>query len=172
MPLPPRPFEALNDLAIRWAVVPIDIVGWATDEQILLLIAVPPVRTETSRVVCDLVEIAGTDVLPLFRPEGVRLEKVHIRRVRTQGDTEWQWISEPTEGITVGAADILVTRAEVQRFERKHGPLGSEQPGQPARRRTPGPGAPARYDWGHLLRCDHAAHLRQRAPENAGRARP
>jgi hypothetical protein len=85
MPLPPRPFESLNDLAIRWAVMPIDIAGWAADGQIALSIAAPPVRTEASRVVCDLVEIAGTDVLPLFRPEGARLEKVHIRRVRTQG---------------------------------------------------------------------------------------
>jgi hypothetical protein len=67
MPLPPRPFHSLSDIANRWSVVPIDLVGWAAEGLLALSIAAPPVKTHASKVLCDLVEIAGTDVLPLFR---------------------------------------------------------------------------------------------------------
>jgi hypothetical protein len=151
MALPPRPFHTLNDIAMRWAVIPIDIVGWAADGLLALSIAVPPTTTASSRVLCDLVEIAGTDVLPLFRPDGARLERVAIRRIRAHGETEWQWISEPAVFIT--APDVLVTRTEVQRFERQHelyggaAPRDMQGPARRGRRRAAGPGAPPRYDW-------------------------
>ena len=113
MPLPPRPFHTLSDIANRWSVVPIDIVGWASEGLLALSVAAPPVKTASSRILCDLVEIAGTDVLPLFRPDGAKLERVCIRRIRAHGETEWQWISEPAEGLMIVAPDVLITRAEV-----------------------------------------------------------
>ena len=120
MPLPPRPFHALSDIANRWSVVPIDIVGWASEGLLALSVAAPPVKTASSRILCDLAEIAGTDVLPLFRPDGAKLESVCIRRIRAHGETEWQWISEPAEGLTIVAPDVLITRAEVERFAQQH----------------------------------------------------
>jgi hypothetical protein len=153
MPLPPRPFHPLTDIAIRWSVSAIDIVGWATDGWLALSIAAPPLKTRTSRIVCDLVEIAGTDILPLFRPEGAKLEKVSVRRIREHGGTDWQWISEPAEGITVAAPDVLLTRADVQRFEQRTGlncgalPHSAKEAAQSAGRRSAGPGAPPRYEW-------------------------
>src|SRR5262245_28627804 len=78
----------------RWSVLPIDIVGWASEGLLALSVAAPPVKTASSRVLCDLAEIAGTDVLPLFRPDGAKPERVCIRRIRMHGETEWQWISE------------------------------------------------------------------------------
>jgi hypothetical protein len=149
MALPPRPFHLLNDIAIRWGVMPIDIVGWAADGLLALSIAVPPTKTASSRILCDLVEVAATDVLPLFRPSGAKLEKVVVRRARAKGETEWEWIGEPAEGIAITAPDVLVTRAEVERFERAHGlhKGGDAQEPQALHRRPPGPGAPPRYDW-------------------------
>ena len=153
MPLPPRPFHNLSDIANRWSVVPIDMVGWASEGLLALSIAVPPVKTVSSNILCDLVEIAGTDVLPLFRPDGARLERVAIRRIRAHGETEWQWISEPRDGLMIAAHDVLVTRAEVQRFERQHdlhdgaASRSVKQAGRMGRRRPAGPGAPPRYDW-------------------------
>ena len=149
MPLPPRPFHVLNDVAVRWSAMPIDIVGWAADGLLALSIAAPPTKTASSRVLCDLVEVAATDVLPLFRANGARLERVAVRRARAKGEAEWEWISEPAEGVAITAADVLVTRAEVECFERAHGlQRGADvQEPQVPRRRPPGPGAPARYDW-------------------------
>jgi hypothetical protein len=149
MALPPRPFHSLNDIAIRWAVMPIDIVGWATDGLLTLSIAVPPTKTASSRILCDLVEIAAVDVLPLFRPEGAKLQKVAVRRARAKGNSEWEWISEPVEGVAVTAPDVLVMRPEAERFERAHGlhKGGDLLEQQAQRRRPPGPGAPPRYDW-------------------------
>jgi hypothetical protein len=55
------------------------------------------IRTASSRLLSDIVEIAGSDVIPLFRPDGARLERISIRRIRAQGETEWQWIDDPRE---------------------------------------------------------------------------
>ena len=147
MSLPPRPFQTLNEIAIRWSVMPIDVIGYAVDGLIALSIAAPPMKTDSGKIICDLVEVAGADVLPLFRPHGAKPENVVIRRVRPHGDSEWQWISEPNEGLLATSADVLVTRTEVQRFERKHAPgeVGASE--RQARRRPPGPGAPPKYDW-------------------------
>jgi hypothetical protein len=152
MPLPPRPLYTLTDVAIRWSAMPIDVVGWATDGLLVLSIAVPPVRTISSRMVCDVVNVSGTDIRPLFRPDGARLGRVSVRRVREPGQNEWQWISEPAEGIIITAPEVLITRAEVQRFELEH-ELGrsniSAAPslGSSERCRGAGPGVPPRYDW-------------------------
>ena len=147
MSLPPRPFQTLNEIAIRWSIMPIDVVGYAVDGLISLSIAAPPMKTDSGKIICDLVEVAGTDVMPLFRPHGARPEKVLIRRVRPHGESEWQWISDPHEGLSVMPADVLVTRTEVQRFERTHPPNELAASERQARRRPPGPGVPPKYDW-------------------------
>ena len=33
---PPRPLHTLNDVAIRWSALPIDVVDWATDGLLML----------------------------------------------------------------------------------------------------------------------------------------
>ena len=148
MPLPPRPFHILNDVAVRWSVLPIDVVAWATDGLLVLSAALPPITTASSRMLSDIVEIAGTDVLPLFRPDGARFESVSIRRVRSQGETEWQWIAKPPKGITITAPEVLIRRAEVERFEQQHDLCGSlapravRQSNQTDRLRAASPGAP------------------------------
>lgn len=153
MPLPPRPFHILNDIAVRWSVLPIDIVAWATQGLLALSAALPPIKTASSRMLSDIVEIAGSDVLPLFRPDGARMDSVAIRRTRAQGETEWQWITKPPKGITITAPEVLVTRGEVERFERQHNLWTSPAPREiklPERtecHRVASPGAPPRYDW-------------------------
>jgi hypothetical protein len=129
MPLPPRPFHSLTDIANRWSVVPIDLVGWAAEGLLALTIAAPAVRTNASKILCDLVEIAGTDVLPLFRSDGAKIDSINVRRLRPHGETEWHWISEPVTGIAITAPDVLIMRTEVQRFEQAHG-LASSPPSQ------------------------------------------
>ena len=151
MPLPPRPLHTLNDVAIRWSALPIDVVDWATDGLLVLSIAIPPVKTISSRIICDLVNVAGTDIRPLFRPDGARLDAVSVRRVREPSESEWQWISEPAGGIAITAPEVLITRAEVQRFELEHdlhrGGTGAVQGARSDRSGGAGPGVPPRHDW-------------------------
>lgn len=147
MSLPPRPFQTVNEIAIRWSVMPIDVIGYAVDGLIALSIAASPMKTDSGKIICDLVEVAGADVLPLFRPHGAKPETVLLRRVRPHGESEWQWISEPNEGLEVTSADVLVTRTETLRFEHKHPPSEVAISESQARRRPPGPGVPPKYDW-------------------------
>ena len=55
------------------------------------------------------------------------------------------------DGIGITAADVLVRRAEVERFERQYGFFnGLHVPGGgsgPTERRRGGPGVPPRHDW-------------------------
>ena len=104
MPLPPRPLYTLTDVAIRWSAMPIDVVGWATDGLLVLSIAVPPVRTISSRMVCDVVNVSGTDIRPLFRPDGARLGEfrcavsVSLARTNGNGSANLQGVSNHRAG--------------------------------------------------------------------------
>jgi hypothetical protein len=153
MPLPPRPFHILNDVAVRWSVLPIDIAGWATEGLLVLSAALPPIKTASSQMLSDIVEIAGSDIIPLFRPDGARLDSVVIRRIRSQGEIEWHWIVEPSDGVTITAPEVLIRRAEIKRFELQHGlfrdvaPHQIQQSDQTERHSAASPGAPPRYDW-------------------------
>ena len=64
-------------------------------------------------------DVEAPHLLPLFRRDGIPSETVAIRRVKG-GDNEFRWITEPAEGVTITAADVLVRRAEVERFEQQY----------------------------------------------------
>lgn len=149
MSLPPRSFHAIQEIAIRWAATPTDIVGWAIENLLAISTALPPVETTPGRRISGLAEIAGEDIYPLFRRDGQAAPAVAITRVRQGGADDWEWISRPAEGVAIAAMDVLVARAEVERFEHAHGLFAPAPAGEGAaqRRRAPGPGAPVRYDW-------------------------
>ena len=150
-----RPFHSITQVADRWSVPPIDIVDWAIEGRLALSIAVPPIRVVSSIVLCGLIEVAGTDVRPLFLPEGARSSTVAIGCLREHGTTEWQWIADASNNgaINITASDVLVKHAEADRFEQRF--LLDRDTGSPsvrrvhrvARTRPAGPGAPPRYDW-------------------------
>lgn len=149
MSLPPRSFHSLAEVAIRWSVMPFDVVGWCTEGLLALSIALPPVKIGPSETLSGLVDVEGAHVLPLFRKDGAPNSTVVIRRIKANGH-ELQWITEPSEGVTVTAADVLVKRSEVERFEEQHGLFNGRQSPQldrSARARRGGPGVPPRYDW-------------------------
>lgn len=151
----PRPFHPISEVAERWSVSPIEIVDWAVERLLALSIAVPPAKVISSVVLCGLVEVAGTDVRPLFMPEGAKSNAVAIKYLREYGAAEWQWIGDASNNgvIIVTASDILVRRVEAERFEQRF--LLNRDTGSPSaprlscsvRSRPAGPGAPPRYDW-------------------------
>jgi hypothetical protein len=100
-------------------------------------------------MISGFVDIAATDVLPLFRPDGARHDRIFVRRIRKDGEDEWEWISEPADGVAITAHDVLIMRAEIQRFEHEHDLHQTEATRMHSRGRrgTPGPGMPPRHDW-------------------------
>ena len=161
--LPPRSFYCLAEVAVRWSVTPFDVIGWSTDGLLAISLALPPVKTAASETVSGLVDVEAPLLLPLFRRDNMPNQSVLVRRVKA-GEGGFHWISEPAEGLPVAAADVLVKRSEVARFEEQFGlfngqrlsPLSEEEV---PRRRRAGPGAPVRYDWdrfsGALARFIH-----------------
>jgi len=145
--LPPRSFYLLTEAAARWSVTPFDVIGWSTEGLLSLSIALPPVKIGQSETVSGLVDIEAPHVLPLFRRDGIPSQSVAIRRVKT-GDQEFRWISEPPNGVVVAAADVLVRRGEVEKFEQRFCEAGpAHLSTAPPKTRRPGPGAPPRHDW-------------------------
>jgi hypothetical protein len=150
MQLPPRSFYSLTEIAIRWSVTPFDVIGWSTDGLLALCIALPPVKTGPSETLSGLADVEAAHLLPLFRRDGAPSPTVAIRRVKA-GDNDFRWIVDPAEGVAITAADVLVRRAEVERFERQYGFFNGlhvpESDAATAGRRRGGPGVPPRHDW-------------------------
>jgi hypothetical protein len=127
--------------------MPFDVIGWSTDGLLALSIAVPPVKTDPAETLSGLADVEAAHLLPLFRRDGAPSPTVVIRRVKA-GEGRLCWIVEPQEGISITAADVLVRRAEVERFERQYGFFnGLHVPEAVPARRRPGPGVPPRHDW-------------------------
>jgi hypothetical protein len=149
MSLPPRSFYSLTEVAIRWSATPFDVIGWSTDGLLALSIALPAVKVGSSETVSGITDVEAPHLLPLFRRDGAPSPTVAIRRVKA-GGSEFHWIAEPAEGIAITASDVLVRRAEVERFERQYGffdRLHVPDTGDAAIRRRGGPGVPPRHDW-------------------------
>jgi hypothetical protein len=137
MPLPGRIFWTITETAARWGCTPADVVAWATEGQLRLSAAVPFIRCG-GQMLNGWVEIAATDVLPMFRRMDRGPRSVRIRRVRASGSPEWLCITDPAKGHRIEAADVVILAAELDRFEREHEVL---------RRTHAGRGPEPRYDW-------------------------
>ena len=82
MALPPKLFYPISEIATRWSVTPLDIVGWAIDGRISLSVALPLIEARRSRLIEGLVEIAGQDVFDLFGAGIKKKSTVRIHRFR------------------------------------------------------------------------------------------
>lgn len=156
MALPPKPFYSVTELASRWSVHPFDIIGWAMQGLLAISAALPPVESDggkraTPVRAAGLVEIAGEDVIVLFRRDGVPGSSVQVRRFRREQADPWEWIVNPEEGVAITAADVLVSHGEAERFELRWGVFSqskavrSRMPMSGATRSVGG--APPRYNW-------------------------
>ena len=85
MALPARSFYSLHETAIRWDVMPSDIIGWAIDGHFDLATALPPIQTAGSKTIAGFVAIAAEDVFAMFRRDGSGPGAVAVRRVRRIG---------------------------------------------------------------------------------------
>ncbi|ADE84714.1 hypothetical protein [Rhodobacter capsulatus] len=131
-----RNFYSILETSFRWECSQTEIVELAMAEKIDLVIALPNVRFDDGTE-ARMGVIEGGAVRPLFRGYGLLEEHVFIRQARP-ANCGWKRIEEPKGGIRVMAPDVLITAAEVERFEDENNLV---------RRVVSGPGAQSRYDW-------------------------
>ena len=153
MALPPKLFYPICEIATRWSVSPIDIVGWAIDGRISLSAALPLVEVRRSRLIEGLIEIAAQDVFDLFGAGTKKKSSVQIHRFRRRPGARWERILNPTDGVPLKPSSVLIARTEAERFEREHGLFGhhaaknEHEPAKTPEAPVGQSGAPARYDW-------------------------
>ena len=137
MAFPARCLFTIIEVSARWICSPTQIVDWAISNEIDLVAAFGQVEF-CDQIASGLLGVPGTEVRPLFRPFGEAAKKVYVKQARLTKGTAWSKITEPARGVRFTAADILITAAEIERFEQAH---------DINRSRSGGPGAPGRYDW-------------------------
>ncbi|HMQ92848.1 MAG TPA: hypothetical protein PKA33_17805 [Amaricoccus sp.] len=113
-----------------------DIVGWAITGRLDLVSAIRTVSAN-GQDVSGIVTLPPEDLLPMFRRDGSGPRSAAVRRVRPPGSETWLRITDPANGIEIEAADVLITTADLERFEDDH---------SLAKRTAPG-GSASRYDW-------------------------
>lgn len=139
MRLPQRVFYPVHETAARWGCTVSDLAGWATMGTLRIVTGIPPIECGEHRV-AGLVQIAPTDVLPMFRRCGTGPHEAHLRRVRPLETEDWLDITAPAEGVLVSIGDIMILGQELQRFEVANNLFGRVAEGA-------GLGDDGDYDW-------------------------
>ena len=137
MSLPPRAFFSLIETSARWGCTLADVAGWAATDHLTIV-------TGIASVICGKQPLAGivavnaADMMRMFRRHGPSEDECRVFRVKLQGSDDWQYITEPADGVVIKITDLMLLAEEVQKFEDKcdllRGPSGSG-------------GAAPRYDW-------------------------
>ena len=137
MNLPPRPFYSLTEISARWGCTAADVAGWSATGLLSLVTSIASVICGRQPV-AGLVEVSAADMMRMFRRHGPSDEECRIYRIRLPGTTEWQFITDPTDGVLVKITDLLLLADEVHKFEDERDLL--RRPASP-------PGSVPRYDW-------------------------
>lgn len=121
MALPPRYAYPLYEVAIRWSCTLPDLAEWAAMGQFDLVTGVPLVYCDDAPV-AGMVALQGADMIPMFRRDGTGPSEVRVYRVKPldEPDAGFRFVSRPASGLVVHRADILITAADVKRFEETH----------------------------------------------------
>lgn len=143
MKLPQREFYTLNEVAARWGCTLADIAGWSTAGQLDVITGIPPTFSG-EKCIAGTVVVCVMDIVPMFRRCGNGPKTAHLRRLRTEVDTEWHLVTDPAEGVEVSVADLYLRGQQVLKFEETHDLL---------RRVSGGTGATSPYDWDGMTKA-------------------
>ena len=116
MSLPPRAFYSLNETYARWGCAAADLAGWAATDHLTLVTSIASVICG-KQPVAGIVVVSAADMMRMFRRHGPSDEECRIYRIRPQGSAEWQYITEPADGVVIKITDLLLLAEEVQKFE-------------------------------------------------------
>lgn len=157
MALPRRLTYSIFEAAARWFCSNGDIIDWSLSGQIEIC-AVIPLASSNGRDISGLMIIPAEEVAQLFRRDGFGQREARVRRCRPKGgNCGWDRITDPADGITVTAFDIIITTDEIERFEKEF---------DLAPKATNYRGGSARWDWDEfytaLIRRIHVGGLPER----------
>jgi len=161
MLLPRKHFFTLADISKRWGVSVRDLGCYALEDALVLSAVINGADAEVGayvegpdgealrvpegrRRLAGAYDLFGSNVWPVFKGE-----RAMIRRLRPKERDAYIDIEAPAEGVEIGLADLVMTRAERDRFEAEHGlaaPSASMRSADAAGLNGR-PGAPPRYDW-------------------------
>lgn len=138
MALPPRYAYPLYEVAVRWSCTLADLAEWAAMGQFDLVTGVPLVYCDDAPL-AGMVALHAADMIPMFRRDGTGPSEVRVYRVKSldEPDAKFRFVTQPTTGIAVHRSDILITAADVRRFEDTH---------ELARKPSSAPST-TKYDW-------------------------
>jgi hypothetical protein len=131
MPLPEKEYFALEEIEERWNIRRVDTVYYAENGLIEISMRVVGVVIETGLIETEadgrwfrlledhrrfsgLLTLRACDLAILLRRDSMT---IHSFRV---GEERYGDIAEPEDGVEVHARDLVVTRAERDRFEQTH----------------------------------------------------
>ena len=137
MALPPRAFFTVHETAARWGCTIADIAGWVCEGKLEIVTGISAVTCGDSRI-SGRVVISPMDILPMFRRCGTGPSVAKLTRIKPRGAEDGMFITEPSDGVEVSIADLLIIGTEVLRFEEEHDLL---------RRVGGGTGSVSLYDW-------------------------
>ncbi len=137
MSLPPRAFYSLTETSARWGCAAADLAGWAATDHLTLVTSIASV-TCGKQPVAGIVVVSAADMMRMFRRHGPSEEECRVYRIRSQGSSDWQYITEPADGVVVKITDLMLLAGEVQKFEDDRDLF---------RRPLTSPGSAPRYDW-------------------------
>lgn len=137
MNFPPRAFYSLSEASARWDCSMADVAGWAAMGHLTLVTSIASV-TCGRVLVAGLVEISARDIMSMFRRSGPSEEECRILRLRQPGQGDWQYITDPAEGLRITPNVLLLMADDVHKFEEERDLL---------RRPSNSAGAAPRYDW-------------------------
>jgi len=120
MNLPKRVLFTLHEAAARWNCQIADIADWALSGHLEIMMAIPP-TSFGDEMLSDLVVIAPSDILAMFRRDGSGPREMVIRRARALGGGEWQHIAALEDGLRVTREDLMLLADGLARFEEEHG---------------------------------------------------
>lgn len=139
-----KAFFRLIDLPSRWGYSLADIGGWAIAGRLQIVLPIGPVKCG-EEIIAGVVTVSATDVARLLYGGGSPERTCLVQRILPQETFDWQFITEPAQGIEVRLADLILPAHEVEEFEQVNELLALG--GKPARRI----GRRTNYDWEHML---------------------
>jgi len=114
-----------------------DVAGWSIVGHLSMVTGIASVICG-KQTAAGIVVVSATDMMQMFRRHGASDEECRVFRIRTQGSADWQYITEPADGVLIKLTDLLLLAEEVQKFEDDRDLL---------RRPSLSTGAAPRYDW-------------------------
>jgi hypothetical protein len=104
-----------------------------------IVTGIPPVHCGEQRV-AGLVNIAPTDILPMFRRCGTGPQEAHLLRIQPVEAEGWLYITSPGDGVLVSIGDMMILGHDVHKFEVTNDLFGRVADGA-------GLGGGGDYDW-------------------------